>query len=159
MRYLPLLWAGLFRRKARTILTILSVVISFLLLGLLDAVTVAFESGADSADAKRLLTTARYSIIEPLPLSYLRRIEQVPGAAPAGAAGVLVPAAAVRVEGKAGIVFVFADDKVQRRSVTLGRSVGPDRQVLSGLSAGERVVLSPPASLGDGTAVKLAPGS
>jgi putative ABC transport system permease protein len=40
---------------------------------------VAFESGADSADAKRLLTTARYSIIEPLPLSYLRRIEQVPG--------------------------------------------------------------------------------
>jgi putative ABC transport system permease protein len=79
MRYLPLLWAGLFRRKARTTLTILSVVISFLLLGLLDAVTVAFESGADSADAKRLLTTARYSIIEPLPLSYLRRIEQVPG--------------------------------------------------------------------------------
>ena len=79
MRYLPLLWAGLFRRKARTILTLLSVVVSFLLLGLLDAVTVAFESGADSADAKRLLTTARYSIIEPLPLSYLRRIEEVPG--------------------------------------------------------------------------------
>ena len=41
--------------------------------------SVAFESGADSADAKRLLTTARYSIIEPLPISYLRRIEQVPG--------------------------------------------------------------------------------
>jgi len=77
---------------------------------------------------------------------------------PAGAAGVLVPAAAVRVEGKAGVVFVFADDKVQRRSVTLGQSVGADRQVLSGLSAGERVVLSPPASLGDGTAVKLAAG-
>jgi putative ABC transport system permease protein len=79
MRYLPLLWAGLFRKKARTILTLLSVCIAFLLFGLLHAVTVAFESGADSADAKRLLTTARYSIIEPLPLSYLRRIEQVPG--------------------------------------------------------------------------------
>ena len=82
-----------------------------------------------------------------------------PGTPLAGGAGVLVPAAAVRVEGKAGIVFVVADDKVQRRSVTLGQSVGPDRQVLSGLSAGERVVLSPPASLGDGTAVKLAAGS
>jgi putative ABC transport system permease protein len=69
----------LFRKKARTILTLLSVCIAFLLFGLLHAVTVAFESGADSADAKRLLTTARYSIIEPLPLSYLRRIEQVPG--------------------------------------------------------------------------------
>jgi putative ABC transport system permease protein len=79
MRYLPLLWAGLFRKKTRAILTLLSVFVAFLLFGLLHAVTVAFESGADSADAKRLLTTARYSIIEPLPLAYLRRIEQVPG--------------------------------------------------------------------------------
>jgi putative ABC transport system permease protein len=79
MRYLPLLWAGLFRKKTRTILTLLSVCVAFLLFGLLHAVTVAFESGADSADAKRLLTTARYSIIELLPMAYLRRIEQVPG--------------------------------------------------------------------------------
>jgi putative ABC transport system permease protein len=79
MRYVPLLWAGLFRKKTRTILTLLSVCVAFLLFGLLHAVTVAFESGANSADAKRLLTTARYSIIEPLPLAYLRRIEQVPG--------------------------------------------------------------------------------
>jgi putative ABC transport system permease protein len=78
-RYLPLLWAGLFRKKTRTVLTLLSVMVAFLLFGLLQAVTVAFEAGADSADAKRLLTTARYSIIEPLPMSYLRRIEQVPG--------------------------------------------------------------------------------
>jgi putative ABC transport system permease protein len=79
VKYLPLLWAGLFRRKTHTVLTLLSVVVSFLLLGLLQAVTVAFESGADTADAKRLLTTARYSIIEPLPMAYLRRIEEVPG--------------------------------------------------------------------------------
>ena len=79
MRYLPLLWAGLFRKKTRTVLTLLSVLVAFLLFGLLQAVKVAFDSGVDSADAKRLLTTARYSIIEPLPISYLRRIEQVPG--------------------------------------------------------------------------------
>jgi putative ABC transport system permease protein len=79
VRYLPLLWAGLFRKKARTILTLLSIVVAFALFGLLQAVEVAFESGADTADAKRLLTTARYSIIEPLPLGYLPRIEQVPG--------------------------------------------------------------------------------
>ena len=60
-------------------LTLLSVIVAFLLFGLLQAVQVAFESGADSADAKRLLTTARYSIIELLPLGHLRRIEQVPG--------------------------------------------------------------------------------
>ena len=79
MKYLPLLWAGLFRRKTRTILTLASIIVAFLLFGLLQSVRVAFESGAASADDKRLLTTARYSIIEPLPIAYLRRIEQVPG--------------------------------------------------------------------------------
>ena len=79
MKYLPLVWAELFRKKTRTVLTLLSVIVAFLLFGLLQAVQIAFESGADAADARRLLTTARYSIIEPLPLSYLRRIEQVPG--------------------------------------------------------------------------------
>jgi putative ABC transport system permease protein len=79
VRYLPLLWAGLFRKKTRTILTLLSIVVAFALFGLLQAVQVAFESGADAADAKRLLTTARYSIIEPLPMAYQRRIERVPG--------------------------------------------------------------------------------
>lgn len=39
----------------------------------------AFEAGVESADAKRLITTARYSIIETLPISYLARIERVPG--------------------------------------------------------------------------------
>ena len=79
MKFLPLLWAQLFRRKTRTVLTLLSVLVAFLLFGLLQAVQIAFESGADTADAKRLLTTARYSIIEPLPMAYRRRIEQVPG--------------------------------------------------------------------------------
>jgi putative ABC transport system permease protein len=74
-----LLLAGLFRKKARTVLTLLSVFVAFVLFGLLQAVTTAFESGAESADAKRLLTTARYSIIELLPISHLRQIEQVPG--------------------------------------------------------------------------------
>lgn len=79
MKFLPLLWAQLFRRKTRTVLTLLSVLVAFLLFGLLQAVQIAFESGADTADAKRLLTTARYSIIEPLPMAYRQRIERVPG--------------------------------------------------------------------------------
>ena len=79
VKYFPLLWAGLFRKKIRTILTWLSVAIAFTLFGLLQAVEVAFTAGADALDAKRLLTTARYSVIEPLPLAHLRQIEQVPG--------------------------------------------------------------------------------
>jgi hypothetical protein len=79
-----------------------------------------------------------------------------PGAKPAPVAGVLVPASAVRVEGKNGVVFVVAGDKVQRRSVSLGQSMGADRQILSGLAVGDRVVLSPPSSLGEGDVVTVA---
>jgi putative ABC transport system permease protein len=79
VKYLPLLWAGLFRKKTRTILTLASIIVAFLLFGLLQAVQTAFESGADAADAKRLLTIARYSIIELLPIAHLKQIEQVPG--------------------------------------------------------------------------------
>jgi len=79
VKHFPLLWAALSRKKIRTILTWLSVAIAFTLFGLLQAVDVAFTAGADALDAKRLLTTARYSIIEPLPLAHLGQIEQVPG--------------------------------------------------------------------------------
>jgi hypothetical protein len=76
---------------------------------------------------------------------------------PSSATGTtLVPADAVRTEGNDGIVFVYANDRVERRSVTLGRQVGASREILKGIRDGERVVLSPPASLKDGDAVKLA---
>ena len=70
--------------------------------------------------------------------------------------GVLVPAEAVRGDAASAVVFVVAGDKVERRSVTLGRTVGPNRQVLSGVRDGERVVLAPPESLKDGDGIRLA---
>jgi RND family efflux transporter MFP subunit len=84
---------------------------------------------------------------------------QPAGAAPTQAAGVLVPAEAVRAEGTRGVVFVFAGDKVERRAVTLGEAMGANRLVLTGLRAGEQVVLSPPDSLKDGAPAKLAKDS
>jgi putative ABC transport system permease protein len=79
VKWLPLLWSAFARHKTRTVLTMISVVIAFSLFGLLQAVQLAFESGASSADARRLLTIARFSLIESLPQSYLARIEQFPG--------------------------------------------------------------------------------
>jgi hypothetical protein len=76
----------------------------------------------------------------------------------ASAAAVVVPAEAVRAEGDRGVVFVYAGDRVERRTVALGPAVGRERQVLEGLRDGERVVLSPPPSLQDGDAVRLAEG-
>ena len=74
--------------------------------------------------------------------------------APPPAPSVLVPADAVRTEGEAAVVFVYAGGKVERRSVTLGPDVSGQRRVLSGLRDGERVVLAPPPALADGQAVK-----
>jgi RND family efflux transporter MFP subunit len=70
--------------------------------------------------------------------------------------GVLVPVEAVRGEGAQAVVFVYANDKVERRQVTLGQPVGPHRLILSGVRDGEHVVLTPPDSLKDGAPVKLA---
>jgi RND family efflux transporter MFP subunit len=73
--------------------------------------------------------------------------------------GVLVPAEAVRADGAVGVVFVYANGRVERHSVTLGQTVGGLRQVQSGLRDGEHVVLSPSESLQDGQAVKLGDNS
>jgi RND family efflux transporter MFP subunit len=80
-------------------------------------------------------------------------------ASQAPARGVLVPADAVRADGGRGTVFVYANGRVQRRAVGLGKTIGTERQVLTGLAEGDQVVLSPPASLGDGDAVRLASGA
>ena len=82
-----------------------------------------------------------------------------PDGAGAARTGVLVPVEAVRPDGTEALVFVYAEGKVERRRVTLGQTLGAERQVLSGVRPGERVVLSPPESLKDGAAVKLAEGS
>ena len=80
MKYLHLIWAALFRRKTRTILTLLSIIMAFLLFGLLDAVRVSFaEAGQSANGAERLQTGAKLSFIQPLPKSLLERIAAVPG--------------------------------------------------------------------------------
>ena len=70
---------NLFRKKTRTTLTLLSVVTAFLLFGLLQAVNVLFSAGADFVGATRLVTQARVSFTQPLPLRLLPQIEAVPG--------------------------------------------------------------------------------
>ncbi|HEY0179414.1 MAG TPA: FtsX-like permease family protein [Dokdonella sp.] len=80
MKYLHLIWAALFRRKARTILTLMSIVAAFLLFGLLDAVRVSFAGAGQSANgAERLQTGARLSFIQPLPQGLGAQIATVPG--------------------------------------------------------------------------------
>lgn len=79
MKYLHLLWRSLFRRKVRTIFTLLSVVVAFALYGFLAAIEAAFSMGVDLAGTERLVMIHRMSLIQLLPESYLERIRATPG--------------------------------------------------------------------------------
>ena len=79
MKYFPLLWATLWRKKARTLFTLASVVIAFLLFGMLQGVNAAFTQSIDRANVSRLITTSSISLTEALPLAQLAQIESVPG--------------------------------------------------------------------------------
>lgn len=79
MKYLPLVWANLKRKKVRTIFTLVSIAVSFFLFGLVQAFEVSLSAGVDVAGADRLVVIHKVSIIQPMPESYGPRIAQVDG--------------------------------------------------------------------------------
>ncbi|TWI01817.1 RND family efflux transporter MFP subunit [Luteimonas cucumeris] len=82
-----------------------------------------------------------------------------PATAQAPPRGVRVPAAAIVKRDGGDVAFVVAgddQDSAEQRGVKLGRTLGNDREVSSGLSAGETVVLDPPAELQDSGRIRIA---
>ena len=79
MKYLPLIWANLKRRKLRTALTMASIFVAFLLFGYLCAIEKALGAGVEVAGADRLIVRHSVSIIQLLPISYHERIRRIKG--------------------------------------------------------------------------------
>jgi putative ABC transport system permease protein len=79
MKYLYLIWSNLKRKKIRTILTLLSIMVAFTLFGYLGAIRQGFSQGIDVAGADRLIVRHKVSIIQLLPEAYESRIEQIDG--------------------------------------------------------------------------------
>jgi putative ABC transport system permease protein len=79
MRFVPLILANLKRKKLRTSLTLLSILVAFVLFGLLCAVKQALIGGVELAGVDRLIVRHKVSIIQLLPESYKARMERVPG--------------------------------------------------------------------------------
>jgi putative ABC transport system permease protein len=114
--------ANLFRRKARTTLTLLSVTSAFLLFGLIQAVLVLFDRPADFIGITRLITQARVSFTQPLAIRLLPQIESVPGVA--RVAWILFFGGTV---GDNTPVFALAADPLRLRDVS-PQWVMPDEQ-------------------------------
>jgi putative ABC transport system permease protein len=79
MKFLPLIWKNVWRRKFRTTFTLLSIFVAFLLFGLLMTIRAAFSLGVEIAGLDRLILIHKVSLIMPLPYSYLGRLQSTPG--------------------------------------------------------------------------------
>ncbi|MEQ1909477.1 MAG: ABC transporter permease, partial [Vicinamibacterales bacterium] len=79
MKFLPLVWKNIWRRKLRTTFTLLSIFIAFLLFGILMTIRNSFAMGVEIAGLDRLVLINKVSLIMPLPYSYQARLQSVPG--------------------------------------------------------------------------------
>ncbi|HEX2445329.1 MAG TPA: efflux RND transporter periplasmic adaptor subunit [Vicinamibacterales bacterium] len=76
-------------------------------------------------------------------------------AAPAPQARLLVPKTAVRKSNGQDVVFVLKESRVERRAVRVGTADGDRVEIVSGVTAGEFVVIDGPPELADGTRVRV----
>ncbi|HEX7080803.1 MAG TPA: efflux RND transporter periplasmic adaptor subunit [Gammaproteobacteria bacterium] len=88
-------------------------------------------------------------------VSFLDAGDDAPSA-PAVQPAVVVPPDAVTSDGDADVVFVVREDRVERRAVRLGATTSAGRIVLSGITAGMRVVIGDTSQLVDGARVRIA---
>jgi putative ABC transport system permease protein len=79
MKFFPLVWRNLLRRKVRTTFTLLSVFVAFVLFGILMAIRVAFSAGITIAGAERLMMIDKISLINTIPRSYMQKILSTDG--------------------------------------------------------------------------------
>src|SRR6185312_5214825 len=79
MKYLPLLWAGIWRKPGRSILIFLQVAVAFTLFGVLQGLKTGVDHAIAAARADLLIVHSRLSWGEPLPVGILGQIGSVPG--------------------------------------------------------------------------------
>ena len=87
-------------------------------------------------------------------VTFLREAEEA--SATAARAVSLIPTNAVRTENNRTYVFVVRQETVERRAIQTGGTDGDRLEVVSGLAAGDRVVVSPPPALADGIRIAIA---
>ncbi|HME12078.1 MAG TPA: FtsX-like permease family protein [Candidatus Acidoferrum sp.] len=81
MKYSRLIFANLFRKKIRLLLTLGSFAVALFLFAFLGVIRDSFARGADVAGADRLVVINRTSIINPIPLADRDKILRIPGVA------------------------------------------------------------------------------
>jgi putative ABC transport system permease protein len=123
VRYFHLVWAGLWRSRARTVFTLLSIAVAFVLFGLLQGINAWFDGMAGATHADRLIVVSRVSELEPLPSAHLQQIERVPGIRRA----TLVGAFPAIYQERGNDLFVLATDPATLFDIYPDWHVAPDQ--------------------------------
>ncbi|HWX34730.1 MAG TPA: FtsX-like permease family protein [Steroidobacteraceae bacterium] len=79
MKFLPLIWSGIWRNPGRAILIFLQVCVAFALFGMLQGLKTGVEHVVGETRADLLIVHGSLSMIDALPLSLLEPIKSVPG--------------------------------------------------------------------------------
>ncbi len=79
MKFFNLLWSNLKRKKVRTVLTLLSIMVAFILFAYLAAIRMAFSMGIEVVGLDRLVVRHKISLMQMLPESYENRMERIEG--------------------------------------------------------------------------------
>lgn len=78
-RWLPLVWANLRRRKLRLVFTFISILLAFLMFGMLDALRTSLSQAINLAGADRLMLQSKVNITVSNPRSHFEKVKGVPG--------------------------------------------------------------------------------
>ena len=78
-KWLPFVLSNLRRRPLRFVFTLGSIIIAFLLFGLMQALSNGLAGTINLAGADRLMSLNKISIIQPIPYAYLQRVRATPG--------------------------------------------------------------------------------
>jgi|SRR5215831_12824591 len=78
-RWLPIVWANLKRRKLRLVFTFVSILLAFLMFGMLDALRTSLAGVVNVVGADRVLTMSKINMTVPLPRAHYEKIRTVPG--------------------------------------------------------------------------------
>jgi putative ABC transport system permease protein len=79
MSWLSFVWANLTRRKLRLVFTLLSIILAFLMFGMLDALRTSLSKAVNLTGADRLITISKVSIIDSFPRSHYAKVQAVQG--------------------------------------------------------------------------------
>ena len=120
MKWFPLLWSAFRRKPARTVYTLLSIVVAFLLVGMMSGLNAAFAERIEDARLDRIVVSARYGVW--YPIAYLDQIARMDGVSE------LVPAAFIEAsyQEPTNRLFIRMTDP-RARSVLPELNVTPDQ--------------------------------